>query len=72
MTKKKFNYNKAIEEINSILTKIENSDPDVDELSVLVNLALNLINKCKQKLHETEEKLNADFDKTGNPIGDDA
>ncbi|MCH7514801.1 MAG: exodeoxyribonuclease VII small subunit [Bacteroidetes bacterium] len=71
MTKKKFNYNQAIEEINSTLTKIENSEPDVDELSELVNYALNLINQCKQKLHETEEKLNADFDNTGNPTGAD-
>ncbi len=66
MKKKKFNYNQAIEEINGLLTKIENSEPDVDELSDMVNHALQLINQCKQKLRETEEKLNADFDNPGN------
>lgn len=57
MTEKKFQYKKAIQEIESIVNKIENEEPDVDELSELVKKAAVLIKKCKDKLRETGNEL---------------
>ncbi|MCK5701872.1 MAG: exodeoxyribonuclease VII small subunit [Cyclobacteriaceae bacterium] len=57
MTTKKFNYKKALEEIEVIVQKIENEDPDVDELSTMVKRAAELIKQCKTKLKTTGEEL---------------
>ncbi len=57
MTEKKFQYKKAIQEIESIVNRIENEEPDVDELSQLVKKAAVLIKQCKEKLRETGEEL---------------
>ena len=57
MTTKKFNYKKALEEIEVIVQKIENEDPDVDELSTMVKRAAELIKQCKTKLKSTGEEL---------------
>ncbi len=57
MPDKKFQYKKAIREIESIVNRIENEEPDVDELSELVKKAAVLIKKCKEKLRETGEEL---------------
>ena len=43
MSKKKFSYKSALEEIELIVHKIENEEPDVDELSALVKQAATLI-----------------------------
>ena len=64
MTKKSISYSDAVEEINEILSKIENGDPDVDELTGLVNRALDLIKQCQQKLRVTEMKINSSFDES--------
>ena len=57
MATKKFNYKKALEEIEGIVQKIENEEPDVDELSTLVKRAAELIKQCKTKLKTTGEEL---------------
>ncbi len=57
MASKKFNYKKSLEEIESIVQKIESEDPDVDELSALVKRAAELIKQCKTKLKTTGEEL---------------
>lgn len=57
MTAKKFNYKKAIEEIESIIEKIENEDLDIDELSDKVKKAAKLISDCKAKLRDTGTEL---------------
>ncbi len=57
MAKKKFNYKNALEEIELIVQKIENEEPDVDELSTLVKRAAELIKQCKTKLRTTVEEL---------------
>jgi exodeoxyribonuclease VII small subunit len=57
MTEKKFQYKKAMREIESIVNRIENEEPDVDELSELVKKAAVLIKKCKEKLRETSDDL---------------
>ena len=57
MATKKFNYKKALDEIEAIVQKIENEEPDVDELSTMVKRAAELIKQCKTKLKTTGEEL---------------
>jgi exodeoxyribonuclease VII small subunit len=62
MEKKKPSYKQALHELESIVAKIENQSPDVDELTDLVKRAVELITYCKTKLHKTEIELNKSFD----------
>ena len=57
MANKRFNYKIALEEIGKIVQKIENEEPDVDELSTLVKRAAFLIKQCKTKLKDTNAEL---------------
>lgn len=58
MATKKFNYKKALDEIEQIVQKIESEDIDVDELSTMVKRAADLIKQCKTKLKTTGDELN--------------
>ena len=63
MTKEKeISYEEALEEIKSIVEKIERGDSKVDELSAMVEKALQLINACKQKLKNTEGNIQKLFE----------
>ncbi|MDD1437653.1 exodeoxyribonuclease VII small subunit [Dolichospermum sp. ST_sed10] len=65
MTKKQLTYNDALAEIELIITKIENQELDIDELSSNVKHVAELLNFCKMKLKNTEEevqKILKDFD----------
>lgn len=53
----KFSYDKAQEEITQILDDLENNKIGIDQLKNKVERAIALIEKCKTKLHETEEVL---------------
>lgn len=57
MGKKHFNYQRSIEEIESIISKIEEGQPDVDELSRMARRAAALIADCRNKLRETGSEL---------------
>ena len=57
--KKKILYTDAIEELENIVSSIEGDDVNVDELSVKVKRAAELINICKDKLQNTEEEVNS-------------
>jgi len=57
MTSKKLNYNEAYKELEAILAKLENQELDVDQLSVYVKKASELVKFCKGKLHETEKEI---------------
>ena len=58
MKAKSPSYNEAIHEIEVILEKIENGEPDVDELASLVKRAGYLIKLCRTKLQSTEKEIN--------------
>ena len=63
--KKQIKYGDAVEEIESILTKIESEQLDVDELTAKVKRVSELLSVCKDKLHSTEtevEKILKDID----------
>ncbi len=57
MTKKNITYTEAVKQIEEILRKIENDEPDVDELTRLVRTASDLIKYCKGRLFETEQEI---------------
>ena len=52
------NYAEAFEELQQIVSEIEEGHISVDELSEKVKRAALLINICKQKLASTEEDVN--------------
>ena len=52
------NYTEAFEELQSIVTEIEQGEISVDELSEKVKRAALLIRICKTKLNTTEEDVN--------------
>ncbi len=58
MNKKDIKYKEALSRIEAIVNKIENDEPDVDELNDLVQEALSLLKICKDKLKKTESELN--------------
>ena len=62
------NYAEAFEELQQIVSEIEEGQISVDELSEKVKRAAHLINICKAKLSSTEEDVNKilkDLDNSG-------
>ena len=57
MEEYKLSYKEAMAEIESIVSKLEDNQLDVDELSGKVKRVSELITYCKSKLHETEEEV---------------
>jgi exodeoxyribonuclease VII small subunit len=56
--KEEINYTDAFEELQTIVTEIEQGEISVDELSEKVKRASLLIKICKAKLVSTEEDVN--------------
>jgi len=56
--KAKINYTEAFEELQHIVSEIEQGEISVDELSEKVKRATELIKLCKNKLATTEEDVN--------------
>ena len=57
MTEKKLSYTEAINEIESIIEKIENEELNVDELTEKVKRVSYLIKYCKDKLKKTDDEV---------------
>ena len=47
-------YSKSLQKLESIIEKIENEEIDIDELSVKVKEAVELIKVCKSKIEKAE------------------
>lgn len=60
--KENITYSTAIDEIESILSAIENEDIDVDELSEKIKRASELLKFCKTKLRTTEKDIEGIFE----------
>lgn len=59
-------YAKAVERLDEIISQIESEDIDVDELSVRVKEAAELIKVCKARINKAEmevKKVVEDFAK---------
>ena len=54
----KINYAEAFDELQTIVSEIEQGEISVDELSEKVKRAAELIKICKSKLTSTEEDVN--------------
>ncbi len=57
MEDKVVSYKQAIEEIESILRKIENQDLDVDDLGNKLKRVNELVRICKKKLLTAEKEV---------------
>lgn len=56
-------YKEAIKKLEEIVYRIENEDPDVDEISGLVKEAHDLLSFCKNRLKTTETEVQEAFEK---------
>jgi len=57
MAKKELSYSDAINEMEMIISKIENQELDIDNLSANVKRVAELLTFCKMKLKNTEEEV---------------
>ena len=57
MTQKKLSYKQAFTDLENILSKLENNELDVDELTDNVKKASELIKFCKARLFDTEAEV---------------
>lgn len=55
---KDLKYTDAFDELKQIVSDIEDGEISVDELSIKVKRASELIKLCKEKLTSTEEDVN--------------
>ncbi len=62
MAKTEMTYTEALKQLQEIVQKIENEEPEVDELNSMVKKASKLITYCKAKLKGTEEELKKTLD----------
>ncbi|MGK6350753.1 exodeoxyribonuclease VII small subunit [Parapedobacter sp. DT-150] len=58
MSDEKYTYTDAFEELQSIVSEIEQGGISIDALSEKVRRATQLITVCKAKLTATEEEVN--------------
>ena len=54
---KEIKYKAAFAELQSIVTKMENDELDIDQLSEQLKRAQELIKFCKDKLIKTDEEI---------------
>lgn len=57
MAKNKLTYQKALDEIESIIEEIENGDPDVDQIGAKIERAVKLVKFCKEGIRNTDEQI---------------
>ncbi|MGC3979305.1 MAG: exodeoxyribonuclease VII small subunit [Paludibacteraceae bacterium] len=58
MPKTKINYTEAVAELEKILLELENnSEIDMEQVSVKVKRAADLLTICKKQLHEMDGEL---------------
>lgn len=62
-TQETITYKEAMAQLEQIVHKIENEEPDVDELSAMVKKASDLMQFCRKKLKSTEEEINQTLEK---------
>lgn len=62
-TQENLSYKEAMAQLEQIVHKIENEEPDVDELSDMVKKASELMQFCRKKLKSTEEEINLTLEK---------
>lgn len=71
MSDKKITYTEAFEELQQIVTDMEEGEISVDELSEKVKRAATLIRICKEKLYHTETDVRQILDELEDDKSDD-
>lgn len=54
----RFDYNKAVEELESIAAKVEDPDTGIDDIDRYIRRSEELIEACRVYLRGAREKLN--------------
>ena len=54
---KELKYEAAMAELQAIVTKMENDELDIDQLTEQLKLAQELIKLCRDKLTKTDEEI---------------
>lgn len=54
---KEINYEAAVKELEEIVNKMENDELDIDQMSVQLKRAQELMKLCKEKLTKTDEEI---------------
>lgn len=54
---KEINYEAAVKELEQIVSKMENDELDIDQMSVQLKRAQELMKQCKDKLTKTDEEI---------------
>lgn len=57
MSKENFEYKNAMDRLEAILGRIDNSEMEIDELAGSVQEATELLKKCRKILLETEKNV---------------
>ena len=57
MSEKKFNYEEAVTQLETIVRKMESGELDIDSLCAQLKTAQQLIEKCKAKLQKTDAEI---------------
>jgi len=57
MAKKEQGYRRSVEEIETILAKMESGETDIDDLTAEIKRAAKLLQDCKEKLFRTEQEV---------------
>ncbi|MBI1224080.1 MAG: exodeoxyribonuclease VII small subunit [Bacteroidetes bacterium] len=61
-TKTKMTYESALHELQELVSNLQESTISMDDLSEKVSRAAELLDFCRAKLRETEEKVKGLFD----------
>ena len=54
---KEINYEAALAELKTIVSKMENDELDIDQMSVKLRRAQELLKLCRDKLTKTDEEI---------------
>lgn len=60
---KEVKYEAAVRQLEDIVSKLENNELDIDELSTELKKAQQLVKLCKDKLTKTDEEINKILEK---------
>ncbi len=56
---KKFDYAKAIQELEEIASKVENPETKLDDIDALVGRSKELLKQCREYLRAVKEKIDS-------------
>ncbi|MCR5271227.1 exodeoxyribonuclease VII small subunit [Prevotella sp. E13-17] len=58
------NYEESLQQLETIVRKMENNEFGIDELSEQLKSALQIIKQCKEKLNKTDSEIKKILEKS--------